>query len=209
MTWDVKSVGKPQTTTTITTQKLSLIIIIIIIRVFYPGQVFHCKRRNQGFSSAQSMSSTANAGKKVAVLLWINKYDSFAFLSALHSLFSIWTELRRYEKNPGAPSWRWEEWIRLTGSCGLHRNSPQGFKYQFHRGFRPDERSGNTNHPSPPIYNRRQKCFPFYFWKHWQWSNRGFFYSWLKKIHIINNFLWWNKTIDFISFCRAPKIIFM
>ena len=34
------------------------------------------------------------------------------------------------------------------------RTSPKfitGVKYQFHQGFRPDQRSGNRNHPSLPI----------------------------------------------------------
>ena len=51
---------------------------------------------------------------------------SFPLLSATHSVFSIWTDLKRSEKIPGAPVWRWGEWIWLTGLSGLHRNSPQG-----------------------------------------------------------------------------------
>ena len=35
---------------------------------FCPRQVFHCKLRNQGCSSAQGKSFTANAGTKVAVM---------------------------------------------------------------------------------------------------------------------------------------------
>ena len=71
-------------------------------------------------------SSTANSGTKVAVLLGTNRYTSFLLLSATHCLFSIWTDLKRSEKISGAPSWRWGEWIWLTGPSGLHRNSPQG-----------------------------------------------------------------------------------
>ena len=44
---------------------------------------------------------------------------------APHSLFSIWTNLKRSEKYPGAPMWRWGEWIWLTGPFELHRNSSQ------------------------------------------------------------------------------------
>ena len=49
----------------------------------------------------------------------------FLLLSAPHSLFSIWTDLKRSEKIPGAPTWRWGEWTWLNGSSGLLRNSPQ------------------------------------------------------------------------------------
>ena len=52
--------------------------------------------------------------------------DSFPLLSAPHSLFSIWTNLRRSEKIPGAPTRRRGVWIWLTGPSGLHRNSAQG-----------------------------------------------------------------------------------
>ena len=55
----------------------------------------------------------------------MNRCGSFPLLSAPHSLFSIWTNLKRSEKIPGAPTRRWGEWIWLTGPSGLHRNSPQ------------------------------------------------------------------------------------
>ena len=71
-------------------------------------------------------SSTTNSWTKVAVLLGMNRCSSFPLLSAPHSLFSIWTDLRWSEKIPGAPSWRWGEWIWLTGPSGLHWNSPKG-----------------------------------------------------------------------------------
>ena len=38
---------------------------------------------------------------------------SFPLLSAPHSLFNMWTDLKRCEKIPGAPTWRWREWIWL------------------------------------------------------------------------------------------------
>ena len=40
------------------------------------------------------------------------------------TFFSIWTDLKRSEKIPEAPTCRWGEWIWLTGPSGLHRNSP-------------------------------------------------------------------------------------
>ena len=55
-----------------------------------------------------------------------SRCGSFPLLSAPHSPFSIWTNLKRSEKIPGAPARRWGEWIWLTGPSGLHRNSPQG-----------------------------------------------------------------------------------
>ena len=70
--------------------------------------------------------STANSGTKVAVLLGMNRCGSFPLLSAPHSLFSIWTDLKGSEKILGAPAWRWGEWFWLTGPSGLHRISRQG-----------------------------------------------------------------------------------
>ena len=71
-------------------------------------------------------SLTANSRTKAAVLLWMNRCGSFPLLSAPHSLFSIWTDLKRSEKIPGAPTWRWGEWFWLTGHSGLHLSSTQG-----------------------------------------------------------------------------------
>ena len=90
----------------------------------------HCKR-----SSAEGRSSTANSGTKVAVLPGMNRCGSFPLLSAPRSLFSIWTDLKTSEKIPGAPTWRWWEWIWLTGPSGLHRNSPQGLNISSIRVF--------------------------------------------------------------------------
>ena len=57
---------------------------------------------------------------------WMNRCGSFPLLSTSHSLFSIWTDLKRSKKIPGAPSWKWGEWIWLTGPSGFHRNSLLG-----------------------------------------------------------------------------------
>ena len=59
-------------------------------------------------------------------LLGMIRCGSFPLLSAPYSLFSIGTDLKISLKIPGAPAWRWGEWIWLTGPSGLHRNSPQG-----------------------------------------------------------------------------------
>ena len=64
----------------------------------------------------------------------LKRCGSFPLLSAPHSLFSIWTDFKRSEKIPGAPTWRWGQWIWLTGPSGLHRNSPR-VKYQFQQDF--------------------------------------------------------------------------
>ena len=108
---------------------------IFIIRMFCQEQVLHCKCRNHGCSSAEGMSSTTNSGTKAAVLLGMNRCSSFPLLSAPHSPFSISTDLKRYEKIPGSPAWRWGEWIWLTGPSGLHRNSPQGLNISSIRVF--------------------------------------------------------------------------
>ena len=53
---------------------------------------------NSGTEAAvlpRSRYSNANSGTKVAVLLGMNRYGSFPLLSAPHSLFSFWTDLKR------------------------------------------------------------------------------------------------------------------
>ena len=91
----------------------------------------------------------------------LNRCGSFSLLSAPHSLFSIWTDLKRSEMIPGAPTLRWGEWIRLTGPSGLHRNSRQGLNISFMRVFFfPEQRSRNPNHPSPHVYIYNQIVLP-------------------------------------------------
>ena len=65
----------------------------------------------------------------------LNRCGSFPLFSSSHSLFSIWIHLERSETIPGAPTWRWGEWIWLTGPSGLRRNSPQGFNISSIRVF--------------------------------------------------------------------------
>ena len=65
----------------------------------------------------------------------LNRHGSFPLLSSPHSLFSIWANLKRSEKTPGAPNWWWGEWIWLTGPFGLHRNSPQVLNIKSIRDF--------------------------------------------------------------------------
>ena len=104
---------------------MNIHIIIIIIRVF-------CQRAGISLQTqaptlqvlTKGRCSAANSGTKVAVVLGMNRYGSFPLLSAPHSLFSIWTDLKRSEKIPGPPAMRWGEWIWLTEPSGLHRNLP-------------------------------------------------------------------------------------
>ena len=112
-----------------------IIIIIIIIRVFCPraGPLLQVQKPRLQF--CRSRSSTANSGTKAAVLPGMNRCGSFPLLIVPHSLFSIWTDLKRSEKLPGAPTWRWGEWIWLTGPSGLHWNSPQGLNISSRRVF--------------------------------------------------------------------------
>ena len=65
----------------------------------------------------------------------LNRDGSFLLLPAPHSFFSIWTDLKKSEKIPGLPMWRWGEWIWVTGPSGLQWNSAQWLKNQFHLGF--------------------------------------------------------------------------
>ena len=79
----------------------------------------------------------------------MNKCGSFPLFSAPHSLFSIWTNLKRSEKIPGAPAWRWGKWVLLyTWALQTSPKFTTGIKYQLHQDFWPDQRSRNPNHPS-------------------------------------------------------------
>ena len=93
------------------------------IAVLSKGRSFIANAGTKIAVLSKGRSFTANSGTKVAVLLGIIRCSSFPLLSAPHSL---WTNLKRCEKIPGAPTRRWGEWIWLTGPSGLHRNSPQG-----------------------------------------------------------------------------------
>ena len=90
------------------------------------GQVFHIKRRAKAAALLKGRSSTANSGTKAAVSPGMNRCGSFPLFSAPYSLFRIWKDLKRSEMIPGAPKWRWGEWIWLTGPSGLHRIWTQG-----------------------------------------------------------------------------------
>ena len=87
-----------------------IITISFIASLYYPsspsssecsaqGQVLHCKRRNQGCSSAEGRSSTANLEIKAAVLPGINKCGSFP----LHSREKIFVNdswiIKKYRKH--------------------------------------------------------------------------------------------------------------
>ena len=101
-------------------------------------------------------SSTANSGTQTAVLLGMDSCASFPLLSAPHSLFSIWTDVKRSEKIPRAAAWRWGEWIWLIGSSRLYRNSPQGLNISSIRVFdqtRDPEITINLRPPSISFLN--------------------------------------------------------
>ena len=64
---------------------------------------------------------------------WI---DAIATRCFPHPTLSLASEQKlKIWKIPGAPTWRWGEWIWLTGSSGLHRNSPQGLNIRSIRVF--------------------------------------------------------------------------
>ena len=90
------------------------------------GRTFTANSGTKAAVLPKGRSSTANSRTKVAVLLGMNRCGSFPLLSTPHSLFSIWTDLKWFEEIPGAPAWRWGDWIWLTGPSGLQRNSTQG-----------------------------------------------------------------------------------
>ena len=133
--------------------KTHIFIFMKVTSKYHHHQCFLPKSRsftaNSGTKAAvllKGRSSTANSGTKIAVLLGIIRCGSFPLLSAPHSLFSIWTDLKRSEKISGVPAWKWE-WIWLTGPSGLHRNSPQVLNITIWDLTRSE--IWNPNHTSP------------------------------------------------------------
>ena len=76
-------------------------------------------------------TSTTNSGTKVAVLLGMNKCSSF-----LHPTLSLVSEqtIKNLKRSQGSQCGG-EECMWLTGSFGLHRNSPQGLNISSMRVF--------------------------------------------------------------------------
>ena len=120
--------------------------------VLLKGRTFTANGRTKVAVMSKGRSSTANSGTKVAVLLGINRCSSFPlFLHPTLSIFSIWTDLKRSEKIPGARTWWWGEWIWLTGPSGLHWISPLGLNISSIRVF--DQiRVWKFHHPSRHCY---------------------------------------------------------
>ena len=65
------------------------------------GRSFTVNSETKAAVLRKGKSSTANSGKQAAILLGMDRCGSFPLLSAPHSLFSIWTDLKRSEKIPG------------------------------------------------------------------------------------------------------------
>ena len=99
---------------------------------FCRRQVVHRKLRNQGCSFTGD---------------WIGAVSP-PLLYAPHSLFSIWTDLKRSERSQGHNAEvrrvdlaKWPLWTLLKFTTGV--------KYQFHQGFLLDQRSRIPNYSSP------------------------------------------------------------
>ena len=110
-------------------------LIIIIMSVLPKGRSFTASAGTQAAALPKAGFPPQTQEPGLQFYQGFNRCGSFPLLSALHSLFSIWTDLKRFEKIPGAPSSRWGEWIWLTGPCGLHRNSPQRLIISVPSGF--------------------------------------------------------------------------
>ena len=124
------------------------------------GRTFTANQGTKVAVLSKDMCSTVNSGTMVAVLLGINRWvASYCFPHPILSLFSIWRDLWRSEKIPGAPTRRRGEWIWLTGPSGLHRNSPQGLNICSIRVF------DQTRDPEIPITLRPLLMYSLFF--HW------------------------------------------
>ena len=102
------------------------IITTIIIRVFCTKADPSLQTQEPRLQFCRRQVFHRNSGTKVQFYQGLNRCGSFPLSSAPHSLFSIWTDLKRSKKIPGEPTWRGGEWIWLTGPSGFHRYSPQG-----------------------------------------------------------------------------------
>ena len=67
----------------------------IVISVLPKGRSFTANSVTKAAILLKGRSSIANSGTKVAVLLGMNRCGSFPLLSTPHSLFNIWTNLKR------------------------------------------------------------------------------------------------------------------
>ena len=119
------------------------------------GRSFTAKSGTKVAGLFKGRSSTANSGTYAAVLLRMDRCSSFPLLS--HSLFSIWTDLKRSEKIPGASTWMWREWIWLTGPSGHHWNSPQGLNIGSIRVFDQIRDPDNANNLRSQYYKIETK----------------------------------------------------
>ena len=112
-------------------------------------QVFHYKLRHQGSSSAEQQVFHSKLRNQGCSFTRMNRCSSFLLLSATHSLFSIWTDL----KVPRGPSMEVRRVDLANWNIWTSSKFTRGVKYQFRQGFWPDQRSRNPNHHSPPIYS--------------------------------------------------------
>ena len=120
-------------------------VVAIIYWCIVKGRSFTANSSTKAALLPKGRSSIAIWGTQVAVLLRMN---SFPLLSAPHSLFRIWTDLKRSQRHR-------EEVRRVDLTNWALWTSPKfttGVKYEFHQGFWADQRSRNPNHPSPPNY---------------------------------------------------------
>ena len=83
----------------------------------------------------------------------LNRCSSFALLSIPHSFFSIWIDLKRSENIPGTPTWRWREWIWLTGPFRTSPKFTTEVKNQFDQDFFTRSETRKSQSPFAPIYN--------------------------------------------------------
>ena len=149
------------------------------------GHILHCKRRNQGCSSAEGRSSTANSGSKAAVLLGAVASRCFS-----HPTLSLASE----QTLKGLKRSQWPQRGGKEDSANwVHRTSPKfttGVKYQFHQGFWPD--------PDIPItlrhhiYNILNSC-----------STQNLFEGW----HVMKPIYWRSVNIkgDAIHVCCTSQ----
>ena len=124
-----------------------------IIRVFCPGAGLSLQTQAPRLQFCPKAGlSPQTQEQTLRFYQGFNRCGSFSLLSAPHSLFSFWTDLKRSEKIPETPTWRWGEWTWLTGPSGLHRNSPQGLNISSIRVLtRSEIRKSRTSFAPPPL----------------------------------------------------------
>ena len=112
-----------------------LVMACSIIRVFCPRAGLSLQTQAPRLQFCPKAGLPSHTQEPTLQFYYLNMCGSFPLLSAPQTHFSICTDLKRSENIPGAPAWRWAQWIWLSGLSGLHQSWPHGFNISSIRVF--------------------------------------------------------------------------